>query len=315
MNSIEKVNYKIGEEEITVTRQDVMDIYQGKVALVDKDIDNFLRLCKYQRLNPFLGDVYITKEYGYYARFPVKKEFVLKRANKNPDYRGMQSGITIIRNGIQMDIDGYIRAYQNDVLVGGWAKVYRKDFVCPFYINVPLSLYGGRGGMWNDSPELMIRKVAIVQAMREAFPDDFNQLYEMDEMLFQTKEENHEAGEKAQSQQAQPPVHPVQNQQAKQQPVQQQGQNPVAKNTTAGVAGNPNAIPTIQNKVADLKSALAHVGSSGQYQGQCFGTMLNTDPQALSVFTFYGNMFNNADGEAARAITEAVNSGLLTRQK
>ncbi len=67
-------------------------------------------------------------------------------------------------------------------LVGGWASIYIKDWDVPFDHTVALSEFNKGTATWKNMPAIMIRKVALVQALREAFPDDLSQLYAAEEM-------------------------------------------------------------------------------------------------------------------------------------
>ena len=73
-------------------------------------------------------------------------------------------------------------------LVGGWARVYITGLAVPTYISVPFNEYAGRksdgslNGMWATKPATMIRKVALLQALREAFPEDMGGLYGAEEI-------------------------------------------------------------------------------------------------------------------------------------
>ena len=68
-------------------------------------------------------------------------------------------------------------------LIGGWAKVYRKDCKVPFETTAMFKEYKGpAGSLWDSKPATMIRKVALVQALREAFPDMYGGLYSQEEI-------------------------------------------------------------------------------------------------------------------------------------
>jgi hypothetical protein len=73
-------------------------------------------------------------------------------------------------------------------LVGGWAEVFRKDWQHPVEISVSYQEYEGKTKngettrQWARMPATMIRKVALVQALREAFPDHFQGMYDAAEM-------------------------------------------------------------------------------------------------------------------------------------
>ena len=73
-------------------------------------------------------------------------------------------------------------------LVGGWAEVYVEGFDRPVKAAVSLEEYIGRkkdgsvNAQWSTKPATMIRKVAKMQALREAFPEDFQGMYSAEEM-------------------------------------------------------------------------------------------------------------------------------------
>ena len=77
---------------------------------------------------------------------------------------------------------------QNETLVGGWAKVFVDGYMVPIEIQVSLDEYIGRkkdgtpNSQWASKPATMIRKVALVQALREAFPEEYGGLYSQDEV-------------------------------------------------------------------------------------------------------------------------------------
>lgn len=72
-------------------------------------------------------------------------------------------------------------------LVGGWAKVFVKGYNEPIEAAVSFEEYVGRKGdgsinsQWAKKPATMIRKVALMQALREAFPEDLGCMYASEE--------------------------------------------------------------------------------------------------------------------------------------
>ena len=67
-------------------------------------------------------------------------------------------------------------------LIGGWASVYVDGWQEPSYAEVSLDEYDQGFALWKTKKATMIRKVAVSQALREAFPLDFGGLYEPEEM-------------------------------------------------------------------------------------------------------------------------------------
>lgn len=184
----------------------------------DKELALVLGLCKAQRLNPFNKDVYIIKYGNSPASIVTSKEVFTKRANANPDFEGFDAGIVYINGRGEVCTREGSAVYKaaNEQLVGGWCRVYVKGRR-PFYDEVTLEEYSTGKSGWAKMPATMIRKVALVHCLREAFPDDFQGLYAAEEMG--------NAGEKAQAMEAQEvePVHQVQEtpKQAQQAPVAQ----------------------------------------------------------------------------------------------
>lgn len=183
----------------------------------DKELALVLGLCKAQRLNPFNKDVYIIKYGNSPASIVTSKEVFTKRANANPDFEGFDAGIVYINGRGEVCTREGSAVYKaaNEQLVGGWCRVYVKGRR-PFYDEVTLEEYSTGKSGWAKMPATMIRKVALVHCLREAFPDDFQGLYAAEEMG--------NAGEKAQAMEAHE-VEPVQQvheaPQAQQAPVNQ----------------------------------------------------------------------------------------------
>lgn len=77
---------------------------------------------------------------------------------------------------------------QGEQLVGGWCKVFIQGYENPMFDEVGFSEYAGKRNdgslnqQWATKPGTMIRKVAVVHALREAFPDEFSGLYDAAEM-------------------------------------------------------------------------------------------------------------------------------------
>ena len=122
-------------------------------------------ICKQQGLNPFTGDVHFVKYGSQKMQIIVSKYAFLKRAERNPNYDGFKAWTEVV----------------NGTLVGK-CEVYRKDRKCPFYGEAWFDEYTQKNKIWNEKPKTMIRKVAIVQTLREAFADELGGLYAEDEM-------------------------------------------------------------------------------------------------------------------------------------
>lgn len=152
----------------------------------DQDAVVFLSLCKYQGLNPWTGDVFILS-FGGKTTMVVGKEAFTKKAQKSPHFRGFTAGVTVItEQGVLEDRKGEI-VLDGEVLVGGWAEVRLDNWDIPHYTSVNFDEYcqkkdGKPIKNWAEKPATMIRKVALVHALREAFPNDLSGCYAPEEM-------------------------------------------------------------------------------------------------------------------------------------
>lgn len=184
--SLSGIPVKIDAETVrnTLTRGN------GKVS--EQEVAMFLRTCQAKRLDPLEnGEVYLIKYddkspanmvVGYFA--------YVRRADHFPDYRGFKAGITVIRGPkdnptiVQKEGACVYKAI-GEQLIGGWCRVYRERSngnVEETFMEVPLEEYSTGKSNWNAKPATMIRKVAISQAFRAAFPNEYEGLYTVDEM-------------------------------------------------------------------------------------------------------------------------------------
>ena len=180
MNEIVKFKADSGAM-VEITPQDVVD-YLCPAATV-QEVGLFLQLCAAQRLNPWVGEVYLIKYGDKPAQIQAGKEAFTKRAASNPDYEGFEAGIIYAdANGRICRRDGSAYYPQvGEMLVGGWCRVYCKG-KRPFYDEVALQEYSTGKNLWTSKPATMIRKVALVHCLREAFPDTFAGMYSAEEL-------------------------------------------------------------------------------------------------------------------------------------
>ena len=158
----------------------------------DQEIYFFLQLCKAQQLNPFLREVYLIKYGNNPATIVTGKETFTKRASRIEAYAGFKAGLIVLgerAEPVYREGSFYIRGKED--LAGGWAEVYRTGLSVPVRAEVSFEEYvqrrtdGSPNRFWTEKPATMIRKVAIVQALREAFPDEFGGMYSPEEMAVQ----------------------------------------------------------------------------------------------------------------------------------
>lgn len=196
MNNNQIVEYEANGEKVRLSPATVRAyLVSGGGNVSDQEVMMFLSLCRYQHLNPFLKEAYLIK-YGSNdpATIVTGKDVFTKRANANPNYSGKKAGVIVLtKSGEVIEREGAF-VLPTETLVGGWAKVYIKGHEAPEYAAVALDEYMGRkkngepNSNWAKRPGTMIRKVAVVHALREAFPDSFQGLYSSEEMSDRVKE-------------------------------------------------------------------------------------------------------------------------------
>lgn len=186
------VSYEVNGEQLTITEHDVRNVL-GAPTATPAEIRMFLELCRTQGLNPFIKEAYIIKYGNQAATLVVGKDVFTKRAQKNPRFEGMEAGLTLLlQDGSLIRRPGSM-ILPGETPVGAWCNVFVKGYQRPIYEEVSYQEYVATkydkqtgqwvpNKQWQTKPGTMLRKVAIVHALREAFPDDFQGLYDEAEM-------------------------------------------------------------------------------------------------------------------------------------
>lgn len=175
-------------QEITITDVDVVKVFCDNPNVTQREVKLFVEMCKAQKLNPFIREAYLVKYGDKPASLVVGKDVYTKRAQSNPRFKGMQAGIFVFgKDGKGKEREGSM-VLPGEKVVGGWCKVFVEGYDVPIYDSVAFDEYANRkrdgslGGSWAKMPGTMIRKVAMVHALREAFPDEFQGMYDAAEM-------------------------------------------------------------------------------------------------------------------------------------
>lgn len=143
----------------------------------------FIRFCVGNGLNPLINDAYLIKyQAGAKAAIVIGIQALLKRAAENPNYKGYQGGVVILRNGNPVELEGSL-TLKGDELVGAWCRISRTDWAQPLKVTVALTEYNKRQAQWNERPATMIEKVALAQALRRAFPGEIGRIYDSARVL------------------------------------------------------------------------------------------------------------------------------------
>ena len=166
------------------TIDDVRSLLQSKggVQPSDLELQVFVKTCQTVGANPLLNDMHLIKySNNSPASYVTGKDFYTKKARANG--ASWIGGVIVLRT-----IDGQRSVVKesgsfvlpDDQLVGGWASVSTPDG--PFESSVSMEEYSSNQSTWKKMPATMIRKVALVHALREAYPDVFSGLYDYSEM-------------------------------------------------------------------------------------------------------------------------------------
>jgi phage recombination protein Bet len=151
----------------------------------ERDCIKFLMLCRGKRANPFEGDCYLIgydSDGGASFSIVCGIELFLKRAEQSEDYDGNENGIIIQSNEETLEERKGTILLKNESLLGGWARVYRKNHTIPTYKTVNFSVYNTNRSRWAKDPAGQIAKVALSQALREAYTTAIGGLYTQEEM-------------------------------------------------------------------------------------------------------------------------------------
>lgn len=174
-------------QHFTVSFGDVRSFICPKAT--DAECKIFLETCKQYHLNPFTKEAYLihydNKNEDTASTIVLGKNCYMQMAERNPNFDGFEAGVIVLTaDGQLLNREGSIVYDGNggETLLGGWAKVYRKDRTRASYEEVKLSEYDTGKSLWNGKKATMIRKVALVHALREAFPSTFGVLYDESEV-------------------------------------------------------------------------------------------------------------------------------------
>lgn len=194
------VKYDVDGQEVKLTPSIVQQYIVGaeNAQITMPEFKFFTELCRARKLNPFLKEAYCIKYGKQPAQIVVGKDAVLKRAILNPNFDGIESGVIVqvIETGEIVERKGTFYIKAEEKLVGGWARVYRKNWNHPTYCSVSFDEVaqtksdGTLNSNWAGKGATMVEKVAKVRALRETFIEDLGGMYEAEEMGVDLPKEN-----------------------------------------------------------------------------------------------------------------------------
>lgn len=133
--------------------------------LSPKHRNQFIQIARAFNLNPFIREIYGIPYSGNF-NIIVGYEVYLKRAENS----GMLGGWRAWTEGEGASLKGCV-------------EITRKDWTAPFYHEVYFEEYDQKNSMWKSKGRTMIKKVAIAQGFRMAFPVELGGIpYTADEL-------------------------------------------------------------------------------------------------------------------------------------
>lgn len=162
-------------------------IVAGGQRVDDREVFAFMAKCQARGLNPLAGDAYMTayrnKQTGRVeASVIVSKDYFVRTATQQPTFDGARAGVVVATKDGLVYREGCIVGRSTERLVGGWAEVRDKRRSVPSRAEVSLEEYDQHRSLWKTKPATMIRKVALVQALREAYPGAYGGIYDSSEL-------------------------------------------------------------------------------------------------------------------------------------
>ena len=183
------VQYRASDgQDVKLTPQIVARyILTGNGEPSEKEVFSFMEQCQARGLNPFAKDCYMTsyrnRDGSTSVSVITSKDYFVRTATQQPDFDGMEAGVVVINREGEMEYrEGSLVGKQTERLIGGWATVHSKNRAHPSKAVVSLDEYDQGRSLWKTKPATMIRKVALVQAIREAYPEKFGGVYDSSEM-------------------------------------------------------------------------------------------------------------------------------------
>lgn len=185
----ELMAYETSLGMVSLSGDDVVKyLVRGKAEYVTEgEVKMFMALCKAQKLNPFVtGEVHLIKySREEPAQMVIGYDTYKRRADENPSFLYKESGIVVQRGNEIVKKEGAC-LYPTETLIGGWCRVHkvRNEREVVTYKEVAFSEYNKGKSTWKAIPCTMIEKVAVSQALREAFPRDYEGMYTQEEMPY-----------------------------------------------------------------------------------------------------------------------------------
>lgn len=141
-----------------------LETFTGANALLEPEKKQFLEIARAYNLNPFKREIYcVAYGQGQYRKLSIITgyEVYLKRAERT----GKLDGWKTVVEGKGSDMKAKVIIFRKD-----WTHTFEHEVL---FEEVAKYKDGKLQSLWQSSPTFMLKKVAIAQAFRMCFPDEF----------------------------------------------------------------------------------------------------------------------------------------------
>ena len=192
MSNNSMVVYETQMGQIELNSSIVRQVIAKGDDITDAEVYAFIQLCKYRKLNPFLGEAHLVKFSGKCSQI-VGLSVFQKRLNNNPKNEGFELGvITIDDKNVIHEREGTFFPSEIEKLVGAYIILYKKGnkplkwtINLKDYQKIIIDKYTKKErpqGQWQTMPAVMITKCCFVAGVRYFYPEEFSGMYSADEM-------------------------------------------------------------------------------------------------------------------------------------
>ena len=175
------IKYVWQGQELEISPEIVRRFISTSSNVNEQEIKDFMDLCIYQHLNPFIKEAYLIKYGNERANIVTSKDVFDKRAFRDPKYDGEEVTTNYERGMNLMDL--WVRT-----------RIYQKGMTHPAAdVTVYYPEYVGRkkdntiNRMWKSKPVTMLTKISRAQSKRAANPEDLARLYLTEEFDQQSR--------------------------------------------------------------------------------------------------------------------------------
>jgi phage recombination protein Bet len=184
-----EVQYEVEGQNIKLDMEAVRNLIAVGSNITNQEIVIFMEMCKYQRLNPFVKDVYLIK-FGKAAQMVTSVNVMTQRLNEYSSMEGWNAGTLVINKttGEELYKKGTFFNKDTETLVGAWFEASIKGWKTKWENTVSIDeyfkydSYGKPQGQWGSMTATMIVKCVIAASARRLLPGEFKGVYTSEEL-------------------------------------------------------------------------------------------------------------------------------------